>query len=79
MLALLVFLGCLIALLVLWQSAGWSWHRLDRRRAYWCMVGLALASAVWCRDAFPGSAAAIVLAAAAGLGLLWGFWSDWQR
>jgi hypothetical protein len=70
----LFFIACLVALVGQWQSAGWSWRRLDRRRAYWSTVGLVLAGAVWSNSAFPGSVAAVALMAAAGLGLLCGFW-----
>jgi uncharacterized membrane protein YdjX (TVP38/TMEM64 family) len=72
----LLFVGCLVALLVLLQSAGWSRERLDRRRAYWCLVGMLLAAAVWSRDAWPGTLAAPVLGAVALLGVMWGFWND---
>lgn len=72
----IIFIGCLVALLVLLQSAGWSLARLDRRRAYWCVVGVALSAAVWSRDAMPGSAAGFLLGAVALLGVAYGFWSD---
>jgi len=71
-----LFLGCLVALLVLLQNAGWSRKRLDRRRAYWCVVGMLLAAAVWTRDLLPGSAVGLVLGAVALLGVMWGFWTD---
>jgi hypothetical protein len=72
----LLFLGCLVALVLQLQRAGWSLRRAERRPTYWSAVGLLLSGAVWSRDALPGSPVVLVLGALAGLGLLWGFWTD---
>jgi hypothetical protein len=76
MLVPLLFVGCLIGLLLQLQRAGWSLRRLDRRRAYWCLVGMLLAAAVGSRDWLPGSIVGWVLGAVAFLGVAWGFWID---
>lgn len=76
MLVPILFAGCLVALLVQLQSAGWSLERVDRRRVYWCVIGMLLAAAVWSRDALPGRPLGLVLGAVALLGVAWGFWID---
>lgn len=76
MLVPLLFVGCLGALVVLFARAGGSPRRLDRRRAYWCVVGMLLAAAVWSRDALPGSLVGWAMGAIALFGVAWGFWND---
>jgi hypothetical protein len=72
----LLFFGCLAALVVQLQRAGWSLRRAERRPTYWSAVGLLLAGAAWTRDVMPGSVLPLALGALAGLGVLWGLWQE---
>jgi hypothetical protein len=76
----LLFFGCLAALIVQLQRAGWSLRRTERRPTYWSAVGLLLAGAAWTRDSLPGgSLLPLALGTLAGAGLIWGLWQERSR
>jgi hypothetical protein len=78
LLALLFAFVSLAGLVGHLRRAGWSPRRVDRRGAYWCLVGTALGLFVSVRPALPAPMAALLMGGL-GLAFLYGVVADWQR
>jgi hypothetical protein len=77
MLAPLFSLVSLIWLVGQLRQAGWSLKRVERRAAYWGLIGIALGLLVTFRSVLPAVALAFGVSGL-GAALLYGVVADWQ-